>query len=290
MLELLTVVYGQAHIERFVKGTLRSMAWKKNRASLYRHKAKWNIFTDDASYLTLHKLTDAFLPELNVQIQSTAELRGFTDPVQSALVGQIKQCLANKSKMLMCPPDTIFGDGSIENLVNLSYEPETCLAVAHARVLPSILTNDLSFSQSNPELVSLAWQHLHRSWSEARVGCENQHSYVGGVAWTEVSPGLIQVQHRLPTVYLAQFTPEDLQYFECVISSGHYDHKWPADILYPRGRFRYLGSSDFAFMVEITEAEKNVPPYQLDANPYDFWQKNTHNEINKQISITFRGA
>lgn len=288
-LQMLTTVYGDKHIDIFQRACLKSLAFKRNKAALYEAKAIWMIFSEEKYFDHIRKIVDAFLPEFNLQLRPMSELRGFIDPVQSALVLMIEECLRTNSRLLMCPPDTIFGDGSVHGLLKVGREQHTCVVAAHARVLPSILDEDFSPYLTNAELVTMAWKHLHRSWSEASVGHPVQNSFIGGVSWQEIGPSLFAVQHRLPTVYLADFTEEDLHHFKTCISSGDWDHVWPGTRLTPHGRQRYIGGSDIAFMVEITAAEKNVPP--MGGGPPDgFWRNHPHNEFNKQFSAVFRGG
>jgi hypothetical protein len=141
----------------------------------------------------------------------------------------------------------------------------------------------------NGPLVALAWRHLHDAWVHGERGHANQSSYVGGVEWWRVN-NLIQGTHRLPSPYLIQFTKEDLQYFKSAISFGNFDHVWPSDILIPRGRQRYLGSSDAAFIVEITDPNKNVPPIIENQPKTGFWKDHLQNRSNAQIIFTFRGS
>lgn len=286
MINILTCVWGEKHIDLFKRSTLKSLSFDRNLEALAGARAKWNIFTEPQNADYLRSITKV-MQGVDIDIRSTVELRRYTDPVQSALILQIEDCLDKSIPLLMAPPDTIFGDGSIHALLDAGSRPGTCIAIPHPRVLPSILDH---FTESipNAKMVTLAWKHLHRSWLDAERGHKRQNGFVGGVYWREILPSLYEVEHRLPTVYLSNFTKEDLEYFKLQISSGHYDHKWPGDILIPRGRQKTLGSSDAAFIMEVTDFDKNVPPIWA-GDPNSFWQKNLHNEINSMFLSVFRG-
>lgn len=286
-LQVITCVWGTKHLDMFRKGTLKTLSYKQNKKALYEAKAKFNLFTDQEHVDFLYKIVDAEFPELEVNVQPTTMLRRYNDPIQAAFIWQIEECLRYGHKLLIAPPDTLFGDESIPGILKVGREKGACVAVPHPRVNPSIL-NELDWTFKNEQMVSLAWKHLHRSWVNAEVGHPNRNSFIGGVHWSKISPKIISISHRLPTVYLADFTLEDLKYFQSAGSFGVFDHLWPGHILIPRGRQRTVGSSDVAFVVEVTEFDKNIPPMS-DGDPDDFWQKNPHNEINKQFISVFRG-
>lgn len=285
-LKILTTVYGEKHLGIWKEGCLRSLAFKKNKAEIYRQHATWNIFTDEKHFDFVKKMSDAYFPELDIEVRSMVHLRNFSDPLLSAIVWQIAECLRTNSKCLLAPPDTIFGDGTIPSLLKIGRDKHSCVAVPHPRVLPSILS-EMEGSIPNAELVHFAFNHLHRSWSEAKVGHELQSSHVGGVSWDEIDKGTYVITHRLPTVYLSDFKEEDLKFFKQASSFGHYDHIWPQTLI-AEERQRLVGSSDGAFIVEITEREKNVPPYRYDADQSKFWQGNAHNKINRGFQSIFR--
>lgn len=284
MIQILTLVYGEKHVELFRRACLKSLSWPDNRQALI--GATWNICTDNAYADHLKREINKAMPEANVSIRGTDQLRDFIDPAQSAVIWQIKECLKKKQRLLIAPPDTIFGEGTIGNLLLLGREDRTVLTVPHPRVLPSILT-ELEETTHNPSLATLAWKHLHQSWTDAEIGHVRQNSFVGGVKWQRLNEKTIAVTHRLPTPYLLDFTEEDLQYFKTQISFGSFDHVYPSDILIPRERQRYVASSDACFICEITERDKNVPP--IWQGPLDgFWRHNLQSQINNQVTAIFR--
>ena len=290
-LQILTALWGEKHVNLFERAALKSLTWPANLDTLRGLEAKWNIFADDEHHSRIAKMIPT---GIHFHIRSTKTLRDYIDQVQSATLWQMNECIKNQDKLLLAPPDTIFGDGTIHNLWKLGRDKHSCVVIPHPRVLPSFLdalTEDDDFD--NESLVTLAFEHLHKSWSDAEVGHALQNSFVGGVSWTRLQgskmDSLYSVVHRLPTVYLADFTEEDLNYFKSAGSFGHFDHKWPGDILVPRGRQRFCGSSDACFAVEVTEAEKNVPPIFDQAPVEGFWKNDVHNQHNAQITAIFRG-
>jgi len=286
-LNLLTTCWGKKHIEMFEKTALRSLSWPKNRAALQAVDAVWCIYTDDQDLD--HMKAICTTPGITFNIQSTTKLRNYIDMVQSATIDMIELCVERNEKLLLAPPDTIFGDGTVLGLLTAGQDPDSVVVVPHPRVLPSILsTMEKRGHITNDTLVDLAWEHLHDAWVHAERNHPNQSSYVGGVEWWWAGDNICGT-HRLPSPYLLSFTNEDLMYFKSAISFGHFDHMWPGDILIPRGRQRYLGSSEAAFIVEITEAGKNVPPIIENQPKTGFWRDHVHNKNNAQIIFTFTG-
>ncbi len=288
-MDILSVFWGETHLKLFLSAALRSLSWADNQKALREQNATWNIFTDKEHFLEVEKMVDALMPEFQINLGSADDLRKYTDSTQSALVWQIDKCLKDGKRLLFAPPDTIFGDGTVRGLVKAGREKGSCVVLPHPRVLPDIFKEKLAIQMglTNAELVSLSWKHLHRSWSDAKVGHPLRNSFVGGVTWDEVSENLYTVKHMLPTVYYSDFTKDDLLYFETTGSFGSYDHLWPSELM-KQGRQRYVASSDVAFVVEVTEKDKNIPPI-WPGDPDHFWKQHPHNEHNKMIVATFRG-
>ncbi|HRH25104.1 MAG TPA: hypothetical protein PLQ20_02075 [Candidatus Paceibacterota bacterium] len=277
--QILTVIWGNKHFDWFSRGLLASLQQEDLSG------ATWNIFTDDIQRMTF-ALLDRFGSSggPNIKVRSVNTLRKYIDQTQSAMVWQVEECLKLDEKLIIAPPDTIFSKGSLANL--LKYDK--CIAVAHPRVLPSLLdTTDLFL-----DLASNAWKHLHESWIKAEQGCKGQSTFMGGVMWKKRQVNT-EVTHLLPTVYMCKFTPDDLRFFKNAPSFGSFDHEWPS-FLVSQDRVDLIRDSDEAFICELTEPDKNVPPWHH-SHPIDgtFWRDGTpqampHNAFFKKRPVTFR--
>lgn len=288
ILQLLTMVYGSKHVELFKEACLASLSTPRNRKAINEHGAKWSVYTDEDHIHILRKLLGESFPSLKIDFVLTEDLRRYTDPIQSAIIKQIESCLHEGHRLLICPPDTIFAEGTIANLIAIGREPGSVVVVPHPRILPSILNEGMLFASLSPaRMVDLCFKHLHQSWTDAEIGHVRQNSFVGGVKWQRLDK-LIVGSHYLPTPYLMDFTEEDLSYFKTQISFGSFDHVWANDVLLKLGRQRYVASSDACFIAEITEEEKNVPPI-WDGDPDSFWRNNMQFDHDKQTVFTFRG-
>lgn len=300
-LRIYTAVWGDKYIDLFEKTIIRSFNWQQNKKALLNEKVTWSFHTnkkDCAKLIQLGKrigLEDFDVTEL------PEELDGGHPDMGKILLGQftkeIQRCLETNSRLLLAPPDSIFGDGTIRAILSAGAQEGTCVAVPHPRVLPAIFDypsefcHTLNLNLSNSQLVTTAFQNLHRSWSEAQVGFDKINSHVGGVCWRKISPGLFSVQHRLPTNYLIHFVPSDLQFFQQQICFGSIDHLWPTKLV-KEERERVIGSSDLAFICEVTDPKQNIPPNYpyLKKEPDRFWRQAPHNAVFRQFSVIFRGV
>ena len=291
-LSLLSVFWGKAHLELFEKACIKSLSFPNNLKSLINENAVWNIFSDEEFQDKIELVVRNELPGFtNINFQNISKLRARCDLLHEAIIWQIEECLATSNKMFLAMPDTIIGDGTIENLLAIASEPNTCIASPHPRVLPSILNEKY---QSNSSLVTAAMKHPHASWTYSEESHPLQSSYIGGISWKRLNEKLISVKHYLPTPYLCQFTKEDLNYFKIIPQWGYWDHEWPAHLI-KQGRYRIATSSDIAFVVEITEQGNNRPPIPKGIdNQHSFWKlenprlKTIQHEMNHCIRCTFR--
>ncbi len=298
-LRIFTVLWGDQHFEWFEKGLVRSLAWPKNKEAL--QHAIWMIYTMPNEMARAAEIASKVVPPDQIECISLLTLLKGGMPTAPtflflSLMASMHECLSDGSQFLMAPPDTVFSDGSIPSLLSAGQPTGSCVAVAHPRVHPSVLSCVLENQpMTGAEMVSLSFQpeHLHRTWSEAEVGREMVNSYISGVSWKRMSSGLIAVTHRLPTVYLANLTSPDLNFFMHPKNGhphnfGYWDHQWPSELT-NTGRQRVIGSSDAAFIVELTESTNNIPPLR-NANPFDpsaFCRQEPHNLHNLNALVIF---
>lgn len=298
-LRIFTAVWDKSYLDLFEKTMVRSLCWPDNNKALLDEKPVWSIHTlskDKEQALEIAKKTG--VEEFEITLFEKRPNAPDTDMgyiILQNFIREIEVCLETDSRLLLCPPDTLMGDGSLRSIFLAGIQDGTCVAVAHPRVLPTILEPPeelctvINKPLSNAELVSAAWRHLHRSWVDAEAGLPKNNTYVGGVSWREIKRGLYSVQHRLPTNYLLDFNKSDLKFYKEQISFGVLDHVWPSNLIGEQ-RERYIASSDQAFLVEITERENNVPPtYPTNKREPDrFWRSAPHNQIFRQFPSTFR--
>lgn len=302
-----TMVWGSHHIDLFKRGCFKSLNWPLNRSALDGHM--WCVYTRKEHFEEIQSIFKdspfkLVLAEIGDVVATTGcgvvPRKQCDDGVVllNGLRGQIFHSIKNNSKVLMAPPDTIFGDGTVQNLLKIGSSQKTCVAVSHPRVLPKIL-DEIDYhcgtkgAVSNARLCKMSFENAHDSWVLSDLDHEKNRSYVGGIAWKKLSTDLYTVQHRLPTNYYCGFTESDWDFWWSQTSFGSFDHRWPAENLIRQERQRYVGSSDACFIVEVTEWDKNVPP-EIDKSKIAhlekdaYWTNHYHNGINRQTSVIFR--
>lgn len=303
-LRLWSCFWGEKHLDLFEKALVQSLSWPINRQALA--GAKWDIWTlekefpyvaDIAKKVSIDielNAADSFLERLPTEYLNDSGVM-----INQMLIKSIRRCIDTESQMLIAPPDTIFGGDSIPNILQAGEDPGSVVFVAHMRVVPSILGEIDERGKSNWVLCDTALRFAHRSWVEAEAGKERSNSFVGGIYWQRRPNGVIAVRHRLPTPYLINWQSKDYDWFarptpqgEWPAVMGEIDHAWPGAWLFQEERARVIGSSDDAFICEVTDPESNVPPlmnYSKD-EPDKFWRGAFHNKINRAFQITFRGV
>lgn len=309
---MFSMFWGAHHLDLFKRACYRSLNWDANLSAL--QGREWHVYTLPEHFEDLERLFNGGPFKLilkpigeSMRVSGCGMVRTAQCDAGVVLLNglrdQIAYSIQNRSKMLFCPPDTLFGNGTIPNLLTIGQGPATCVAVSHPRVLPAMFEDLESIcatrgALSNPQLVTLAFRHAHDSWKYADVVHKNNSSFVGGIAWRELEKGLYSVTHRLPTVYLADFLPMDYDFFWGQVSFGGWDHRWPAENLIRHERMRLVGSSDACFIVELTDHDKNVPPeLPLETKQElarrgevdGYWNSHYHNSINRQFTTIFRG-
>lgn len=299
-LRLFTALWNDERIETFKKGPLKSLLWPKNKQVL--EGATWDVWTKKEHVDELERL---FFNAVDCKVEThllpdLKDGNGRDAPapymLHQPILTQMVTCLNTQSKMLMLPPDTIFGEGTLPNIMKLGQDPSICVAVPHVRVAPHILhafTEDRPYS--NQELARASFgEALHQSWVEAERGHPKYNSFWSGVCWDKCGDGLVSVTHRVPTVYLASFTGQDHAFWQMQQSFGSWDHRWPGECLIRQSRQRLPGSSDLCMIAEITGIGDNIPPATppevvAQGNPPDyFWTDTLHGEHNRQTQFIVR--
>lgn len=285
MIRLFCLAYGAKFVDLFERVTVRSLMQPRNRAVI--SDAKISLYTDKDSVERATGIASQLAP-----VEPTLLDAGLHpgEMLHRALIAEIRECLRTGSTLIMAPPDTFWGEGSLANLLAVGSVPNVCVGAAHARV------NRDQFLEALPEgviendrLVSLSIEHLHRTWGEADCTREKTNTWWSGTSLRKVSDKLWAVQHLLPTIHLARFVQSDLEFFERHDKRGLWDHRWPA-CLVEQQRQRIIGSSDMFFAAELTGETENIPPLtDRDVNEPDKYRGNErHHAINRNLISVWR--
>lgn len=289
-LKIFTPCWGDKHIGLLKNCLGRSLFWPKNRSLV--NQSEWIFVCDnDAEFEQIKDILKFYLFEGVVKAIVVPGLSA-SDPGKALippLLSVMRECIETKSYFLMATPDFIFGDGTIEAFKTIGQDYGSCVSIAHMRVLHSILL-ELSDGLTNAKLQGLGFKHPHPSWVYAKSDLKESSSYAGGVRWFDLGLGVVGVEHHLTSPFFVSFLEADLDVFsgrDCGDRPKFmiWDHSWPQS-LFKYGRFRYIGSSDAAMMLEVTEENMNMPAL----SELSGCSKNAvHNRIQKQFISVFRG-
>ena len=241
---LSTLVFGEKFLALFRK-SVRSLNWPKNKAAL--EGAVWSIHTD------LEEEARKIVEPLGIEVEiNPVPAGGVGVKLLKSLILDLEKCLGGDA-LLTAQPDTIFGDGTIKTLVELGGEGMNAISVSHPRVVADTFP-ELTEPTSNAQLVKLAFDHLHQGWKLANMSGDENNCFKGGVAWREIDQDLYAVTVRIPTTYFVRPRSSDVEFLK-TCKEGGWDHVWPAHLV-EQQRHRLIGSSDAAFMVELTDLNR----------------------------------
>lgn len=278
---IFTAVWGDEYLGYLERGLIASFKWPRNRAAIA--NAHWIVLCRDHEQGRVARAISGL----------TASSELINVELYEGVKHAVRASCAAQRPFLMAPPDNVFSEGSLDNFLKVASQPRTCIASAHVRVLPSFLDNGLVAPHSPEEMVTHAWRHLHGSWTNAGHATGHSVAWHGGVYFQKLSDRMLAVQHRLPTIFLSNITREDVDYFDHqAVCLGAWDNLWPPICLIQQQRYRYLGSSDAGFVVEITHPSRNVPAMHP-VNPVEpdaFYGNSLHNWVNREFVSIFKAS
>ena len=282
-----------------------SFRWESNAQAL--KNCIWTLQTDSETSGAV-EIARRVIPTAEIRTIITPRISQPGEPIgahkMQGLLKVIKQCLAERSRMLMATPDFIWGARTIPAMLKMAAGAGLCVSIAHLRVLPTILTEPFLGIEGLPEnihadLMGIGLRHQHPSWAACLASTKTGEPtdpngiYHSGICWEHLTDSLIAVQHQMVSPFLVNFTLSDLEFFATwkgmtAPAFGEWDHNWPSKLIQEE-RLRYIGASDAACMLEVTEASKNMPPLEPRREPADsFFLRNHHNQIQRQFVSIFR--
>lgn len=296
-LRIYAPVWGDAHIDQFKRAILKSFAWPRNAEALEGNIKCWHVYTKAADYMKLGTMMEGIGQPYRISVlDSFTDTTGQTAALCKAGLEVMQACVDDGSLFFTGETDFVFADGSIEPMLSLAQRPRVTVTVPHMRVLPQFL-DFLDHPVGCAEMVSLAMRCPHRTWQDAEFGIQGfirQHSnqYYGGLSWERFGK-MYLVQHVIPNAWISNIEPSDLDLMRKYNDWSAWDHRLPSKFI-KEGRNRVIGSSDAAFMVEITDPnERNAPNSQInpakpDAFYRDGWADGEHHEAYRMCVSVFR--
>lgn len=256
------------------------MSWPRNHAAI--KDATWSIYTENPE--EVEKIVSRL--GIKVEFKPLPNTGGSGEMLTTSLVQDLDQCEKNDEALITIQPDTIFGEGTLETLVK-SGRKGIAVSVAHPRVLSDTFP-ELKGPTSNAKLVGLAFDHLHPLWVDSNMDAEVNNVFISGVGWKKLSQDLYSVAVRIPTPYYINPLQSDVEYLKN-LGAGGWDHHWPRHLIREQ-RQRLIGSSDAAFMVELTEptrpSNQKTPRNALEPDHYRV--NDEHHKVNRNSLVIWR--
>lgn len=270
-----------------------SLLWPRNHTALKRAVA-WDLWSmpEDAERVESIAVRLGVPVVMNMMVpyeeNNSAERK---HRLKIALTSELRDC-QDKSAFLWIAPDSVFGDGSVQSIVELGVVPGICVALAPMRVRAEMFIEALGAGPvSNAELVRHSFERMHKSFEDANATLPDTNSYVSGVSWRNIGPGLYAITHRKHSMYLMQPSRADVEWFTRMNKFGAYDHSFPK-IIIQKQRQRVIGSSDAAFVAELTAFDAHVPKCMItnQAEPDYFNQDLENHAVNRNVVCIWRAA
>ena len=279
-----TIVYDN-YIDIFESVLLRSLKQSGNIPRLVAegHEIRYYIYT--RSDHNVQRVRKTEIEGVQIEVFDFQEIDN-----HKLLQKIIEQSIGQNAKLLFMSPDYFIGNGSIYNICKYTSNDNMCISALHMRVdydkfLGIMNTTDREIS--NPELVTLAMDNLHKSWGEAFIDVPSNNAYYSGSSIQPIADKLWSVCFRIPTVFLAKFEPDDLRELS---QFDYWDWEWPA-FLIENSRYKYIGSSDMFFAVELTKTDVNIPTVEHYRRwSDDFHCHKMHSEVNRHFLAIVRGG
>lgn len=305
-------VWGEKNLDLLENCLGRSLLRPLNKKAI--DKAHWIVITDtqESGDRATRFIRSHFDSSVEVRVEARLLLKGESNHYRFVLLESLRQisreCLASNTPMLMATCDFYFGEGTIAAFQKVGSDPGSCVSIPNMRVLPSFLKRVAGNALSNPELIEVALDHAHDSWkySEKSMGREGM-TFIGGISWERIDQRVTAVRHYLPSPFYVNFSDVDVEFFNDPAATmmkycgssltggpphfGVWDHVWTSLII-SYERLRYIGSSDAALLLEVTDADLNVP----DPNPEGktnrdrFRGSGLHTAVQSQFIYSLRNA
>lgn len=286
---LFTIAFGDRYLDWFDRACARSLEWPDNKRQIQERVEAWDIWAPEKDA----KRALGIAARLGIPVVHHPKVRGDLEEnnLFKALIGQMGLC-ADKSAFIFAAPDNIFGDGSIRTLLDIGSVPGICVAVPTLRVAEEGFLEAMPDGpMKNAELVKFSMPRVHQAFLDGDVTKPSNNGWISGVTWRPLADGLYAVTHRMPSSYLMQPKRTDVKWFLDRPKFGCYDHQMP-QILVNQERQRVVGSSDAAFMVELTTKDTWCPPlYPTDsANPDRYRGDLSHHVVNRNVVCIWRAG
>jgi len=288
---IVTIVYDD-YIEIFDNVCLRSLFQSGNIPCLIdrNYEIEYIIWTKERDLERVEGVAKKYTREgIEFSVRPLPEAKKDNLRNDNALQEIIDKGIENDCQVFFLNPDYFYGNNSLRNLISYKFDNKMCLAALHVRVNTGDFTDKIRTIDgdvSNAQLVSLSMKYLHRSWGESFTSKSVNNSQISGSATQQIADNLWAVTFRIPTVFLAKFDHCDK---EALKRFDLWDHEWPATLI-EQNRYKFIGSSDMFFAVELTAPANNIPGLAGNMTWNDgFHVSRLNGETNRNFLVILRG-
>lgn len=289
---LFSIVFNDRYLDWFERGCVPSLMWPRNREALKLVKA-WDLWTTEAD----RKRAKAAADRVGIPVEihpvipplSWDDKEAMKPALTRVLIEQMGKCAQADQAFFWVAPDSIFGDGTIGAVMTLGAVPGVCVSFFPLRVKAEGFIEAMGGPLTNAQLVKLAFTRLHPAFEQSDATRPYTNSFESGVSWRRLDAGLYAVTHRNPSAYLMQPTIGDYRWFADMKKFGAYDHTLPKRLI-EEHRHRIVGSSDAAFVVELTPEDAHVPALQQTSSgePDRYRQQLHHHAVHRISTVIWR--
>jgi hypothetical protein len=262
-------VWGKWHISLFFQYTMPSLMQSNNLPAVSKEKKIIiNFYTQDLDAPTIHENMSNYANIYDYYIYLESEFTDLgRDKMANYLIHTLDKCVAENALMLLALPDFFYSDYSVKNLVSLSECKGVSISVPHPRVSYECIQDKLTMynglkisgSVNSESLVERAILCKHMAIELCDELKDENHTYYGGISIRELTNNNLVVVHNLPAVLLISPIIDDILFFRRRVRFNDIDTIWP-HMLLRQSRLKVVGSSDIAFMVELTKDSTDKPP------------------------------
>jgi hypothetical protein len=265
-------VWGEEYINWFFIYMLPSLM-QENNLPLVKEKKKivFYFYTKEENIDYLNRLIKINIVDFESKIYTEANFCDHArDMMSNYFIHILKEGIDKKSLLLFAMPDSIFSNGSIDNMVNLSDGKGVSIAIASPRIsIECIKNNNISTLCNGSELTDIVLKCQHQSLAFTNDFLD-VNSTLEGISTKRVKNGIL-VTHNLPSVFLCDPIKSDLSFFRRRPLFNIIDKLWP-HMLFRQSRLKVVASSDIALVVELTHDNDKKPKLSSNMKYNDFYK------------------
>jgi hypothetical protein len=259
-------VWGEKFIDIFLSYSLPSISSDGNLTLLQKKmEVTFFFYTKKESFEILKEKLKGFNYKFNIVLES--DLPSYRRTLNKFFSDMLSKGVKDEAMIFLSPPDQIWSEYSIYNMVKMANGKCVNIAVPHGRVSHSCISKEEENIQKNKKNDSRSMVDIFLDCQHKSFKCSYEEDDFNCISWGAISSSSINknhisVIHNLPSIFLITPTKSDVIFFKRRVSYYLIDHLWQ-HLLIRESRLKVVGSSDIAFTMEITDENDKVPVKSL---------------------------